>query len=72
MDLPGTSNDCAIDDDVFVAFGESFALPEDFTLQATIDSVPDSPTSDPVFTVNVSPASISLLDSRRDKPPAPD
>ncbi|XOV87146.1 MAG: hypothetical protein ACFHX7_19620 [Pseudomonadota bacterium] len=58
FDADGTDNDCPVGDGTFVAFGESFALPADFTMSGIIATLPpDTATSDPVVTVNVTPAS---------------
>jgi hypothetical protein len=52
------TDDCPVGDGTFATFGASYALPDGFTLHGVIADIPaDTSTSDPIVTVNVSPAS---------------
>ena len=55
IDQPDTTEDCPRGDDQFIAFGERFSLPEDFTIRGTLARLPDA--TDNIYTVNISPAS---------------
>lgn len=53
-DVANPGNDCEIDDDEFVAFGDAFPIPETFTLRGTIAALPA--VDAPIYTLNLSPA----------------
>ena len=59
LDVNGTDDDCLTSDGVtYVAFGETYALPDGFTMTVVLSEVPaDTAEEDPVFTANPSPAS---------------
>lgn len=49
-----TDNDCRTATGTWVAFGETYTLPDPFILRGVIDAIPDDAT---IITVNISPAS---------------
>ena len=56
VDLPDTNDDCEIADETFLSFGQVFELEEDFVLRGTLASLSPDSASEPVYTLNVSPA----------------
>lgn len=56
-DPASTTDDCPIGDGTFAAFGDTYALPDGFTLHGMIADVPeDTDLVDPIVTMNLSPA----------------